>query len=95
LAVKTKPTRLVGSSAWNERWDALNDILAEQGRRLSPADRLRVVFALMKMAVAVNWHSSTPEEEAVAQDRWNRLRQHYGVRNISPPKKKSKRGKRT
>lgn len=65
--------------AWKDRWKAVNEITAEENRRLTPADRLRQFFSLMEMARAMDWHTSTPEEDAVVRERWNRLRKAYGV----------------
>jgi hypothetical protein len=68
------------SKAYREylaRWKRINDFQAEELRRTTPAERVRQIFRLMKLAKAMKWETSSAEEIEEVRSRWRRLREAY------------------
>jgi len=56
------------------RWKYIHDFEKEELRRASPEMRLRQFFSLLEMARAMDWQTSTPDENAEAERRWRKIK---------------------
>lgn len=57
----------------------MNEAERKELRETSTASKLRQLAALMGSVGQLGWTRPLEEEETVVRDRWNRLREAYGV----------------
>lgn len=57
-----------------DRWERIHAVEKEELRRSSPEQRLQQFFALMEMARALGWETSTAEEKEQVRRRWRKLK---------------------
>lgn len=78
VAVKRRITR-AEARAYRARWQAVNAAERSELRAASAEDKLRQLAALMASVEQMGWSEALAAEEAVARERWARLRRAYGV----------------
>lgn len=64
----------VEAQEFRKRWQRVNEAEIEELRRMSPAEKLRQVAALMESASAFGWDKAQAAEDQQVRERWLRLR---------------------
>jgi hypothetical protein len=62
-------------AAYRARWKLANEKIIELDRRVPILERYRGFLQMVEMTKAMNWFTSTPEENAEVARRWRRLRE--------------------
>ena len=71
-------------SGYRARWKLVNETILELDRKVPIAERYRGFLQMVKMTKAMNWFTSTAEEDAEVARRWRRLREiHCGQKENS------------
>lgn len=57
------------------RWKFVNKFILKEDRHKSLLKRYHEFLAMVRLTKAMNWRSSTVEEDAAARERWRRIRE--------------------
>jgi hypothetical protein len=67
------------AKAWRERWHLVNEFQREELRRTPVGVKVRQLAAMMDMAHALDWQTSTPAELERVRARWCQLKKDCPV----------------
>lgn len=66
---------------FKENWAVVNQLIIEEERRKSPAERLKELTLLYRIGKALGWRQLPTDDEEIVRARWQKLREKLGARS--------------